>query len=104
MAAAASSSARHVQDGIGVLCGSGQHADRLCRGQDDQVDLATAGLFLDCFITGNAPAAPVPITNRRHRQGMSSAIESGVCPYAPRNLLDAAFLRLRIFPRSMIRS
>jgi hypothetical protein len=25
-----------------------------------------------CFITGNAPAAPVPITSRRHRHGMSS--------------------------------
>ena len=57
-----------------------------------------------CFITGSAPSAPVPITSRRHRQGMSSATESGVCPYAPRNYLDAAFLRLRIFPRSMIRS
>jgi DNA-directed RNA polymerase specialized sigma24 family protein len=57
-----------------------------------------------CFITGSAPSAPVPITSRRQRQGMSSAIESGVCPCASRNLLDAAFLRLRIFPRSMIRS
>ena len=33
---------------------------------------------------------------------MSSAAESGVCPYSPRNFLDAALLRLRIFPRSMI--
>jgi hypothetical protein len=31
-----------------------------------------------CFITGSAPSAPVPITSRRHRQGMSSATDSGV--------------------------
>src|ERR1019366_4790504 len=40
-------SARHVQDGVGVLRGPGQHADRLCRRQDDEVDVATAGLFAD---------------------------------------------------------
>ena len=52
-------------------------------------------------ITGSAPSAPVPMTSRRHRHGMSSAADSGVCPYRPRNSRDAAFLRLRIFPRSM---
>jgi hypothetical protein len=31
----------------------------------------------------------VPITSRRHFQGMSSSIESGVCPNLSRNLLDA---------------
>jgi hypothetical protein len=36
-----------VQDGVGVLGGVGQDADRLCRGQDDQVDVAAAGLFAD---------------------------------------------------------
>jgi CTP:molybdopterin cytidylyltransferase MocA len=46
----------------------------------------------------SAPSAPVPITSRRHRQGMSSAAESGVCPYALRNLLDAAFLALADLP------
>ena len=56
-----------------------------------------------CCSTGSAPSAPVPITSRRHRHGMSSAAESGVCPYPPRNLRDAAFLRFRIFPRSMTR-
>ena len=100
----ASGSARQVQDGVGVLGGPSQYADRLCRGQDDRVDLATAGLFLDLLHNGSTPSAPVPITSRRQCQGMSSAIESGVCPCASRNLLDAAFLRLRIFPRSMIRS
>src|SRR6266480_2014161 len=30
------------------------------------------------FITGSAPTAPVPITSRRHRQGISSAADSGV--------------------------
>ena len=57
-----------------------------------------------CCITGSAPSAPVPITRRRRRHGMSSAAESGVCLYLPRNFRDAALLRLRIFPRSMIRS
>jgi hypothetical protein len=28
-------------------------------------------------ITGNAPSAPVPITSRRHRHGMASAVEAG---------------------------
>jgi hypothetical protein len=51
-----------------------------------------------CCITGSAPSAPVPTTSRRHRHGMFSAIDSGVCLYAPRNLRDAAFLRLRTFP------
>ena len=31
-------------------------------------------------ITGSAPSAPVPMTSLRHRHGMSSATESGVCP------------------------
>ena len=51
-----------------------------------------------CFLTGNAPSAPVPITSRPHRQGMSSAIDSGVCPYPPRSLLDAALLALADLP------
>jgi len=50
-------------------------------------------------MTGNAPA-PVPITKRRHFQGMTSSIETGVCPKASRNLLDGFFLRLRTCPRS----
>ena len=45
--AALAGSARDVQDGVGVLEGPGQHADRLCCGKDDQFDLATAGLFPD---------------------------------------------------------
>src|SRR6266566_6456689 len=40
-------SAGQVQDGVGVLGGLGQYGDRLCRGHDDQVDLAAAGLFVD---------------------------------------------------------
>ena len=43
----AAGSARHVQDGVGVRSSPGQHADRLCCGQDDQVDLAAAGLVPD---------------------------------------------------------
>src|SRR6202051_3743819 len=44
-------------------------------------------------ITGNAPV-PVPITSRRHFQGISSSIESGVCPNSSRNFLEGFFLRL----------
>jgi hypothetical protein len=50
------------------------------------------------------PRAEAIGASRRQRHGMSSAAESGVCPYDPRNSRDALFLRLRIFPRSMIRS
>ncbi len=38
-------SACDVEDGVGVLDGPGQHVDRVCCGQDDQIDLAAAGLF-----------------------------------------------------------
>ncbi len=51
-----------------------------------------------CFTSsmiGNAPV-PVPITGRRHFQGISSSMDSGVCPKASRNFLDDFFLRLRI--------
>src|SRR6266516_7426376 len=40
-------SARQVQDGVGVLGGLGQYGDRLCRGHDDKVDLAAAGLLVE---------------------------------------------------------
>jgi hypothetical protein len=36
-----------MQDGVGVCCGPGQHADRLGGGRDDEVDLAAAGLVPD---------------------------------------------------------
>ena len=39
--------AGQMQDGVGVCCGPGQHADRLSRGQDDEVDLAAPGLVPD---------------------------------------------------------
>src|SRR6266567_1721393 len=44
---AAAGSARQVQDGIGVRASLGQRADRLCCGQDNQFDLAAAGLVPD---------------------------------------------------------
>jgi len=40
---------------------------------------------------GKAPV-PVPTTSRRHFQGMSSSIESGVCPKAERNFFDGFLL------------
>ena len=36
-----------MQDGVCVRCGLGQRADRLRRGQDDEFDLAAAGLVPD---------------------------------------------------------
>ena len=45
--AVAAGSARQMQDGIGVRASLGQRADRPCRGQDNQVDLAAAGLVPD---------------------------------------------------------
>jgi hypothetical protein len=55
------------------------------------------------FITGSAPV-PVPITHRRHFQGISSSTHSGLCPKASRNFLDAFFLRLWTVPRSITTS
>src|ERR1700730_3398759 len=56
------------------------------------------------FITGKRPYAPVPITSRRHFHGIFSSMDKGVCPNSSRNLLEGAFLRLRISPRSITRS
>src|SRR6266851_55236 len=56
------------------------------------------------FITGKRPYAPVPITSRRHFQGIFSSMDKGVCPNSSRNLLEGAFLRLRIFPQSITTS
>jgi hypothetical protein len=41
-------------------------------------------------MTGSAPS-PVPTTKRRHFHGISSSSESGVCPKASRNFLEAFF-------------
>src|SRR5262249_47457682 len=56
------------------------------------------------FITGRAPFPPVPITSRRHFQGIFSLIESGVWPYASRNGFEGFLLRSRILPRSITTS
>ena len=44
---------------------------------------------LTSFITGSAPV-PVPMMSRRHLQGISSSMESGVWPKASRNFLTPA--------------
>src|SRR6266849_539973 len=54
-------------------------------------------------MTGSAPV-PVPITSRRHFQGIFSSTDSGVCPNSSRNFLDGFFLRLRTVPRSITTS
>src|SRR5258705_1182260 len=56
------------------------------------------------FITGKRPYSPVPITSRWHFHGIFSSMDKGVCPNSSRNLLEGAFLRLRISPRSITTS
>jgi hypothetical protein len=56
------------------------------------------------FITGKRPYAPVPITSRWHFHGIFSPMDKGVCPNSSRNLLEGAFLRLRISPQSITTS
>src|SRR2546426_8161646 len=41
---------------------------------------------------------------RRHRQGIFSSTETGVCPNSSRNFFDGFFLRLRTSPRSITTS
>src|SRR5215475_111265 len=41
---------------------------------------------------------------RRHRQGIFSSTEIGVCPNSARNFFDGFFLRLRTSPRSITTS
>src|SRR5262249_13650604 len=59
--------------------------------------------LLTSSITGMAPV-PVPITRRRHCQGIFSSTETGVCPNSSRNFFDGFFLRLRTSPRSITTS
>src|SRR6266478_411788 len=56
------------------------------------------------FVTGKLSYAPVPITSRWRFQGIFSSIDKGVCPNSSQNLLEGAFLRLRISPRSITTS
>src|SRR5271166_4456805 len=58
---------------------------------------------LTSSITGRAPS-PVPTTNRLHFHGISSSRESGVCPKASRNFLEAFFFRFPTLPRSITTS
>jgi hypothetical protein len=55
--------------------------------------------FFTSSMTGKAPV-PVPIhqTLALPGYGISSSMEIGVCPKAPRNFLDGFFLRLLILP------
>jgi len=59
---------------------TGQRADCFGRGRTTRSTLRRRASSRTCCITGSAPYAPVPITSRRHRHGMSSAMDSGVCP------------------------
>ena len=73
------------------------------RRDDDQFDFATRASALHLIHHWQAPV-PVPTTNRRHFHGISSSNESGVCPKASRNFLEAFFFRLRTSPRSITTS
>ena len=102
--AAAAGSARQVQDGIGVRPGLGQHADRLRCGQDDQVDLAAAGLVPDLLhdrqraIRAGADHQPAA-SPRDVLLGRERSV-----PVRTAELPRGDLLRLRIVPWSMIRS
>ena len=56
------------------------------------------------FGTWSKRYAPVPITSRWHFHGIFSSMDKGVCPNSSRNLLEGAFLRLRISPQSITTS
>src|SRR5216684_5529534 len=97
-------STRHVQDRVRLFELLSQDLDSFDCRKNQQFDLVTLCLALYFFITGNLPYAPVPMTSWRHFQGMSSAMDSGVCPKSSRNFLDGLFLRSRISPPSMTTS
>ena len=76
-------SAGDVQDGVGVWGGAWARTSIASAvGRMTRSTLRRRASSRTCCITGKAPSAPVPITSRLHRQGMSSAIDSGVCPDA----------------------
>src|SRR6058998_2057761 len=72
-------------------------------GRTSNVILRRLASLFTLSITGKAPV-PVPMIRRRHRQGISSSTESGVCPNSSRNFFDGFFLRLRTSPRSITTS
>src|SRR5260370_36991065 len=93
----------HVENGVcrGLLF---YKPDGLTGRYDDQFDVAALRLSFTSFITGKRPYAPVPITSRWHFQGIFSSTDRSVCPNSSRNLLEGAYLRLRISPRSITTS
>jgi hypothetical protein len=104
-------SARHVQDGVGVLHRLVQCADRQCRGQEDKIHLAMARRFLDLFhyrqstIGTSADHQPTTLPgdvflDRERSMPVRAAKTSSKRPFC----VCGSFLRLRIFPWSMIRS
>src|SRR5271157_381396 len=96
-------SASYVQDGVGLLRLLLQQLDGLFRRHDEQFDFAAFSLSLHLLHHRQAPL-PVPTTRRRHFHGIPSSSESGVCPKASRNFLEAFFSRLRTSPRSITTS
>jgi hypothetical protein len=72
-------SARQVQDGVGFLCGPGEQADRFCRWNDHEFDVAIVGRFADllhhrqrAISTGadHQPAAPPGYAFRDRERGV----------------------------------
>jgi hypothetical protein len=97
-------SAGQVQDGVGVRPGLGQRADRLRRGQDDEFDLAAAGLVPDLLhhrqravgaAADHQPAASPRDVLRDRQWGV---------PVLAAELPRRGLLALADLPRSMIRS
>ncbi len=67
-------------------------------GRTTRSTLATAGLFLDLLPHRQRAIRTGADHQPATSPGMSSAIDSGVCPYPPRSLLDAALLALADLP------
>lgn len=72
-------------------------------GSTSNLILRRAASRFTSFMTGSAPV-PVPITSRRHFQGIFSYTDRGVCPKVSRNFLGAFFVRLCSVPRSITTS
>jgi hypothetical protein len=77
----------NVQDRVGLNRILLERLDRFCRRQYDQFDFSAIG-FVFHLVHGSARLRyPYRQPSRRHFQGISSSIESGVCPKTGRSSL-----------------
>src|SRR5215813_3702788 len=81
-----------------------QGLDRFRRGKHKEFDFAALCFEFHFFRYRQSTMRPVPTTSLRHFPGISSSIETGVCPNSSRNFFDASLFRLPILPRSITTS